>query len=468
MANDTDDKVSAKVQALEESMARVNDALARTQPGGAPAGQKRQDASTFVPGSIASIGLALAVIGLATGNAALVILGVLVGGLAGAIVAAPQIKRALGPPKSLPAFSDRPHIGLGAEIEAGAIVEPGATVEMGATLGARSIVRAGAVVRMGSHVHEDCVIEAGAIVSWGADVHEGSVVGEKAIVGAGSDVAAGSRVPAGLWLKPGADYAGGSAGPAGATTPGTAAIAAQAAAIAPPAVDPAEARVAAACVKLEAELRAAPDRVRDFLGASHELIASLRGTCEDLFRRQRALREEASPALLARLDEERAVLEGRVKASGDPVIAKSLGGAIAAIDEQKRQRAQVKLGADRLEAEHTRLLYTLEGLASQFVRLRTAGDGGAAGLDAQLEQGVQQLRQEIDAIADALQEVSAPAFAAKAAEAAGAARAAEAGQPAGSARAAIADDAGKLRTLADGPAAPESRPDQAGRGRERS
>jgi len=65
----------------------------------------------------------------------------------------------------------------------------------------------------------------------------------------------------------------------------------------------------------------------------------------------------------------------------------------------------LKLAADRLEAEHTRLLYTLEGLASQFVRLRTAG--AEAGREpAEIDRAVERLRNELDAIADALEEVS--------------------------------------------------------------
>jgi hypothetical protein len=75
----------------------------------------------------------------------------------------------------------------------------------------------------------------------------------------------------------------------------------------------------------------------------------------------------------------------------------------------KRQRELLRIGADRLQAEHSRLVYTMEGLASQFVRLRTAGPGAAP---AQLEESVAQLRQGIDAIADALEEVSREAPAA--------------------------------------------------------
>ena len=77
--------------------------------------------------------------------------------------------------------------------------------------------------------------------------------------------------------------------------------------------------------------------------------------------------------------------------------------------QRRPPRELLHLGADRLQAEHTRLLYTLDGLASQFVRMRTAGAGAGS---AELEQSVLQLRAGIDAIADALEEVSREAPAA--------------------------------------------------------
>ena len=289
--------------------------------------------------------------------------------------------------------SDRAQIGMGASVASDAVLEPGARVEMGADVGARAVVRADAVVRMGATVAADAVIERGALVSWGATVSKGAVVEEGAVVGAGSDVLAGARVPAGMWLRPGTTFGGRSGAKAALRRPAPA-----------PEADAREARVAAVCGKLESELRAAPERVREFLGGSAETIASLRGTCEDLARRERELRAEASLAALQRLDEERAALEKRIAQAQDEQIRGSLGGALTAIAEQRKQRELLKLAADRLDAEHTRLLYTLEGLASQFVRMRTAGAQGRDPVD--LERSVGQLRQELDAIADALDEVT--------------------------------------------------------------
>jgi len=165
-------------------------------------------------------------------------------------------------------------------------------------------------------------------------------------------------------------------------------------------------RAAAACDRLEDELRAAPENVRAFLGTSQESLAALRRTCEDLATREQAMRGEAN---VARLEEERAALDKRLAAESDPGLKQSLTGAIAAIDELKRQHELLRVGADKLEAEQRRLVYTLEGLATQFVRLRTAGPGAAP---AELEQGLGQLRDRIDAIADALEQVSRDAPAA--------------------------------------------------------
>jgi carbonic anhydrase/acetyltransferase-like protein (isoleucine patch superfamily) len=247
---------------------------------------------------------------------------------------------------------------------------------------------------MGATVAADSLLERGAVVSWGAMVDAGAVIQEGAIVGAGSHVQKGARVPPGMWLRPGATY-GASAGllPAAGSRPK------------PAETDPRQARAAAVCDRLDAELRASPERVRDFLGGSAETLGSLRRTCEDLARREREIRVEADADMLTRLAEERAALEKRTAAEKDPLIGQSLRGALTAIDEQRRQREMLKLAADRLEAEHTRLLYTLEGLASQFVRLRTAG----AQMEiepSERERAVGQLRAELDAIAEALEEVA--------------------------------------------------------------
>jgi hypothetical protein len=173
--------------------------------------------------------------------------------------------------------------------------------------------------------------------------------------------------------------------------------------------DPRTARAQAACDRLEAELRDAPDSVRAFLGDPAATVEALRRSCKNLLEREQALRAESAPEVLARLEEEREKLAARIEKESDEPILLALRGAVAAIDEQKRQRDQLRKSADRLEAEQTRLLYTLEGMAAQFVRLRTAGVEARLGPTGELERSGVQLKGEIEAIADALEEVSRPA-----------------------------------------------------------
>ena len=168
--------------------------------------------------------------------------------------------------------------------------------------------------------------------------------------------------------------------------------------------DPREQRTAAVCNKLEAELKASPEQVRAFLGGSDQTVSSLRRTCENLLQRERSLRAELDDAAAAHLEEERAALQKRLAAEPDAQIRVSLQGALTAMEEVKSQRELLRVGADRLQAEHARLLYTLEALASQFVRLRSAGNDAHAA--AELEKSVLQLRAELDAITDALEQVS--------------------------------------------------------------
>jgi carbonic anhydrase/acetyltransferase-like protein (isoleucine patch superfamily) len=378
---------------LERSLSRARDALAKREPAPPP-----PKAAEFSAGQLAAslgvLALALFALAFATGKHGILLLALAAAAAGGLLVVNRQARDFLG---GLLGHGPAGLAGMGATVASSAAVEPGARVEMGASVGAGAVVRSGAVVRMGASVGKGAVIESGAVVSWGASVRANAVVEQGAIVGAGSDVLRGARVPAGTWLRPGSSYGGGLS---------TALAASRAPAAPEP--DPRQARVASACDKLQAELRASPERVREFLGNPESTISALRATCEDLARRERELRAEADPAALSRLMDERAAIEQRLAAQDDPAAAASLRGALAAIDEQKRQRELTRLAAERLDAEHTRLLYTLEGLASHFVRLRSAG-GHASEERPRMERAVEQLRAELDAIAGALEEVTAPA-----------------------------------------------------------
>jgi len=374
---------------LERSLARVSDALARVAPWEIAPAQPR--ARPGWKAGTALLGMSALFVGLLAATGSGIFLPLAAGfGLGGAWLVARRLSPAPSPDAP-------PHIGMGATIAPDAIVEPGAVVEMGATLRSGAIVRSGARVGMGATVGARAVVESGALISWGATVRSDAVVGERSVVGMGATVGRGVRVPAGTRLRPGATYSSGWLKELFGMTP-----------LPPPAPapDPAAARVATVCDRLAAELRAAPAQVRSFLGASEATIASLRRTCEDLVRRERTLRAEVDPAAVGRLEEERGRLEARIAAEPDELIRRSLEGAVAAIDAQRRQRELLRLGADRLQAEQTRLVYTLEGLASQFVRLRSAGAGAATLPPVELEKGVAQLGAEIDAIADALEQVA--------------------------------------------------------------
>lgn len=291
------------------------------------------------------------------------------------------------------------HIGMGATVSSSAVIEPGAILEMGSTVRAGAIIRSGALVGMGATVGTNATIESGAVVSWGATVRAGAIIGANSIVGWGATVGKGVQVPPGTRLRAGATV---SAGWFREHLPGLSPPPP------PPSVgrDPAELRTAAVCDRLVSELRAAPEHVRSFLGASDSTIASLRRTCEDLLRREQALRAELDPAALRRLDEEKSAVDARLATETDERIRLSLSGVVAAIDEQRRQRELLRVSAERLQAERMRLVYTLEGLASQFVRLRTAGAEAGGAVAADLEQGVKDLGAELDAIADALEQES--------------------------------------------------------------
>ena len=402
-------------EALRRRLERLSTALGPPPPPRPLAPPPPRPRAPVVANGGVALGVALVAVGIATGQPVVTVIGALLI-LFGAVLRLGAVREVLGdslPARLAPKDPTRPHIGMGAEVDGDAIIEPGATVDMGATVRAGAVVKSGATVEMGATVREGAVVNPGAVVrmgatvgpravleasaavGWGVDVEEGATVGQGAVVGAGSTVKAGAHVPAGTRMMPGSTW---SAGMGKRAEPRPAQPA--------PVQDAREARLLAACERIEAELRQAPEQVREFLGVSSETASGLRETCLGLLQRERTLRQECSPESLAFLDKEKAELEQRIAQSTDPSVRQSLTQAVAAIADQRRQRGLMHQNAERLDAEVTRLMWTLDGMGAQLVRLRTSGAQASGAQDAEALRSVQQLHDEIDAIAEALEHVS--------------------------------------------------------------
>nr|WP_255651512.1 hypothetical protein [Corallococcus sp. AS-1-12] len=169
--------------------------------------------------------------------------------------------------------------------------------------------------------------------------------------------------------------------------------------------DPRLTRVDAVCEKLLAELRAGRGVLQEMVRSPERTVQDLRKSCHELVRRERELRTVAPPEDVRRLADERQKLETRQAAEEDVVVRDRLRAALQVLDEQVRQRAELTKSADRLEAEFTRLAYTLENLYAQVLRVRSADAADADVAGAGLRLSVEQLGAEVDAVTSALEEV---------------------------------------------------------------
>ncbi|GMU05077.1 hypothetical protein [Corallococcus caeni] len=169
--------------------------------------------------------------------------------------------------------------------------------------------------------------------------------------------------------------------------------------------DPRLKRVDAVCEKLLAELRAGKGVLQEMVRSPERTVQDLRKSCHELIRRERELRTVAPPEDVRRLADERKTLETRWAAEEDVVVRDRLRATLQVLDEQVRQRAELTRAADRLEAEYTRLAYTLENLYAQVLRVRSADAADADVAGAGLRHSVEQLGAEVDAVTSALEEV---------------------------------------------------------------
>ena len=191
--------------------------------------------------------------------------------------------------------------------------------------------------------------------------------------------------------------------------------AAEAAAKAPEAVpppveppDPKVARIQALCDKLLAELESGPPIVREVVTEPQSTIAGLRQACLETARRERELRAVLAGQNETTLVAERNALAARLSNESDAIVRDRLGQALAALDQQLVHRAALATTATRLEAENTRILYTLENVHMQLLRARST-DMGAPELGGKLRESLRELGTQIEAVAEALELVDAPA-----------------------------------------------------------
>ncbi len=116
------------------------------------------------------------------------------------------------------------------------------------------------------------------------------------------------------------------------------------------------------CERLLAELKEAPPLVRELLRNPEETVTALRAASRELGRRERGLRASLTADEGERLLAERVALAARVASTTDAVVKQRLEGALSALDAQLAHRVELVTAAARIEAERTRILYSLESL----------------------------------------------------------------------------------------------------------
>ena len=176
----------------------------------------------------------------------------------------------------------------------------------------------------------------------------------------------------------------------------------------PTGVDARLARVDELCDQLLADIRSGPPVLREIVQRPEESVQALRDGVHALEHREREIRALARPEDDARLQSERESLQRRLAAEQDAVTRQRLGQALDALDQQRNQRASLLTAASRLEAERTRLLYTLEGLHTQVLAVRSTAEAGQEEAAAdRLRQSLETLSGEVSAVAGALESVQA-------------------------------------------------------------
>jgi hypothetical protein len=167
--------------------------------------------------------------------------------------------------------------------------------------------------------------------------------------------------------------------------------------------DPQAARVEALCKKLLADIETGPAILREIVHEPKETVDGLAAAYHELSGRARELREALAVDSDEHLQAERDKLAARVAAEPDEVVQARLRAAQQALEQQIENRAELTTAASRLDAEAMRILYTLESLTTQVLRARAADSGSADVAGAKLRKSLDDLTQEVSAVAEALE-----------------------------------------------------------------
>lgn len=172
-----------------------------------------------------------------------------------------------------------------------------------------------------------------------------------------------------------------------------------------PEVDDRTRRVDSVCDKLLYEVKDGADLLREVFVRPEETLKALRDSCHELARREIQLRFTISGEDNVRLENERKSLVSRVEQEQDTVVRDRLSAALAALEAQIKQRAQLITAASRFGAEATRILYTLENLHAQVLSAKSSDTSAADVSRAGLRRSLELVTDEMAAVAEALEVV---------------------------------------------------------------
>jgi hypothetical protein len=157
--------------------------------------------------------------------------------------------------------------------------------------------------------------------------------------------------------------------------------------------------VDALCDQLLADLKASPDVVRAFLQHPEKTVEALRVTAKAVDQRRKDLAASGTKDQLGALEKQRADLKSRRDGSSDVEARVKFDGALRSLDGQESALKLLVAVGDRLDGEYTSLVVLLQELKTRVAVARSTNTGNQ--LDG-LEQNVQRLNDELQAITESL------------------------------------------------------------------
>jgi hypothetical protein len=161
--------------------------------------------------------------------------------------------------------------------------------------------------------------------------------------------------------------------------------------------------------QIRADIASAGELEKPMLQSTVERVAAVTTAAVDLARKLQDIEHHLQQSDARRLPADGAALEKRLAAAQDGVARERYGRALEQLQEKTRVMSELSARRERIDAQLTNVELTLDTVAAQVVRIKSAEAGTASFESARVVETLDNVSRDVAALAESMEETLDPA-----------------------------------------------------------